>query len=84
MKNVVGTYNRTPFWKLRDRCHDHGLYDVQAAQAIGISQATFSRRMRGILPWKTHEIATLCSLLDIPPDKIGTYFFPESTKEKIS
>ena len=50
MKIVQGTFQQIPFWKLRARFRECGMFDEEVARAAGIANPTMSRRMRGIAP----------------------------------
>lgn len=78
----LGTYKQLPYWRLRALFRECGMFDNEVAQATGIAQPTFSRRMNGSQPWCADEITALCRLLNIPQEKIGYYFFPEVAKEE--
>ena len=47
------------------------------AEAVGMSRAQVSERLKGIRAWKPDEIVRICdaSVLDIPQPEIGFYFF---------
>ena len=76
-----GTFKQCPFWKLRMRFRECGMYDYEVSRESGISQPTFSRRMMGAMPWTSDEIAALCRVLGIPRQQIGDYFFPDVEEE---
>lgn len=76
-----GTFKQCPFWRLRTRFRECGMYDSEVSQATGITQPTLSRRMRGVQPWTSDEITTVCRLLGIPRQQIGNYFFPDVEQE---
>lgn len=77
----LGSFHQSPFWRLRTRFRDYGLFDAELAQVTGIAQSTLSRRMRGAQPWTSDEIKTICQVLNIPQEQIGAYFFPDLEKE---
>lgn len=79
---VMGTYKQCPFWRLRARFRESGMYDSEVAQATGIANPTFTRRMQGKRPWLSSEIAAICQLLGIPQNQIGKYFFPDVEEEE--
>ena len=66
-----GSFKQIPFWKLRARFRACGYYD-------GVNKNTLSARLRGTSAggWTWKEICTMCELLEIPREEIGTYFFP--------
>lgn len=78
----LGTFQQTPFWKLRARFRDCGLFDAELAQAAGIAQATLSRRMRGHTPWGADEIERICQVVGIQQSEVGEYFFPNLENEE--
>ena len=78
----LGSFHQSPFWRLRARFRDYGLFDSELAQAAGIAQSTLSRRMRGTMPWTSDEIKTICPVLNIPQKQVGAYFFPDIKKEE--
>lgn len=45
------------------------------ALAMGLSERSLSIKMNSLRPWKQSEIILACTLLDIPIDSIGAYFF---------
>lgn len=74
---VMGSFHQSPFWKLRARFRECGLFDAELAQATGIAQSTLSRQMRGTMPWTSDEIAAVCRVVGIPRASIGDFFFPD-------
>lgn len=72
----LGRFQQIPFWQLRARFRECGMFDEEVAQAAGITLPTFGRRMRGVAPWLTSEIIAVCAVVGIRRDEIGTYFFP--------
>ena len=72
-----GSFHQSPFWKLRARFRECGLFDAELAQATGIAQSTLSRRMRGTMPWTSDEIAAVCRVVGIPRASVGEFFFPD-------
>lgn len=73
-----GSFRQIPFWKLRARFRACGYYDGEIAEALGVNKNTLSARLRGTsaVGWTWKEICTMCELLAIPREEIGTYFFP--------
>lgn len=76
---ALGSFHQSPFWRLRARFRECGLFDAELAQATGIAQSTLSRRMRGTMPWTSDEIAAVCRVVGISRTEIGEFFFPELT-----
>lgn len=77
-----GSFTQIPFWRLRARFRECGMFDEEVAQAAGITLPTFGRRMRGNAPWLTSEIKAVCKIVDIPRNEIGEYFFPDMNEEQ--
>lgn len=48
------------------------------ADAIGVNEAHFSRKLAGKYAFKQTEISKLCDTLGIHADEIGDYFFAKS------
>jgi hypothetical protein len=48
---------------------------MRFADAMQMSERSVSLKMNGLRPWKQTQIAKACSLLDIPEEEIGAYFF---------
>lgn len=72
----AGTFKQLPYWRLRALFREHGMFDSEVAQAAGIAQPTFSRRMNGTKPWSADEIEAVCRLFEISQEAVGWYFFP--------
>lgn len=77
-----GSFTQIPFWRLRARFRECGMFDEEVAQEAGITNPTFSRRMRGVAPWLTSEIKAVCAVVGIQRDEIGEYFFPDMNEEE--
>ncbi len=77
-----GSFTQIPFWQLRARFRECGMFDEEVAQEAGITNPTFSRRMRGVAPWLTSEITAVCAVVGIQRDEIGEYFFPDMNEEE--
>lgn len=77
-----GSFTQIPFWRLRARFRECGMFDEEVAQEAGITNPTFSRRMRGVAPWLTSEITAVCAVVGIRRDEIGEYFFPDMNEEE--
>ena len=45
------------------------------AYAMKTSPATLHQKLNGIAEWKQSDIEKACKLLEIPEEKIHTYFF---------
>lgn len=42
---------------------------------IGISENTFTNKIKGRSDFSSEEIASICNVLDITAESIGSYFF---------
>lgn len=53
------------------------VFDTQEAfsEAMGMSKAVLSQRLKGSVEWKVSEIAKACDLLHIPLADAHLYFF---------
>ena len=78
----LGSFHQSPFWRLRARFRDYGLFDSELAQATGIApvnsqppdaghDALDIRRDQDHLPGAEH-----------PAGAVGAYFFPDIEKEE--
>ena len=76
-KRPAGSFRQIPFWKLRARFRECGLFDEEVATAAGMSKPTLYRRMSGAAPWTSTEIAAVCRVVRIPPEQVGLFFFPD-------
>ena len=61
--------------KLLGRMTEKKVIQKRAASALSISENSFTNKIKGRSNFTSEEIATLCDLLDIEKDEIGTYFF---------
>lgn len=77
-----GTFTQIPFWRLRARFRECGMFDEEVADAAGIKNVTFGRRMRGNAPWLSSEIKAVCRVVGIQRNEIGELFFPDFTEEE--
>lgn len=60
---------------LRGRMAEKGYSQAKMGKLLGINENSMSRKLSGVTPFKADEIKTIVSVLDIPPEKIPTYFF---------
>lgn len=60
---------------LRGRIRDHGLTQKDLAEKIGISEGQFCQKMAGNFMFRQDEINRICTLLEIQPAEIGSFFF---------
>lgn len=77
----LGTFRQSPFWRLRARFRECGMFDNEVAAAAAMTKPTFGRRMRGDAPWLSSEIEAVCRVVGIQRSEIGEYFFPDMDKE---
>ena len=61
--------------KLLGRMKEKGLTQSQIASALDKNESTISSKLNGKFSFTVVEIDTICKLLDIGNDEIGTYFF---------
>lgn len=66
---------RKKFVGLRLRFVENGLTQAEVAKAAGIAQSTLSARLAGKSDFTTGEITRIADLLEIPPEKYGSFFF---------
>lgn len=80
------TYVQAPrdFSALRRRIREEYQYECQFADAIGMTKEQLSSRFNNKHPFTVGEIITICTLLHIPEDEIGSYFrVPLQRKEEV-
>lgn len=65
------------FLKLKRRLEDFEISLDQVAIKARVSKDTMRTRLSGQSDWRGSEILTICRLVDIKPEEIGEYFFPE-------
>lgn len=75
---------KRPYLKLRRLIEDEGLELQELAEQTGIPRSTLYEHLG--LPenagkWSWKEIVIICTVLRIPSEKIGEYFFPRLEKE---
>jgi predicted transcriptional regulator len=49
---------------------DRGLTQREVADALGLSQATVSRKVAGRVGWKVSELASVAVLLNVTPAQV--------------
>ncbi len=74
---------KKPYLKLRRLIEDEGLEIQELAEQTRIPRSTLYERVN--MPenagkWSWKEIVAICTVLHIPPEKIGEYFFPAIAK----
>ena len=63
------------FGLLRERISNTYKTNGDFANALGIDQATLSKKLCGRAVFTHEEIASICELLEIQANEIGLYFF---------
>lgn len=61
--------------KLLGKLREKGLTQVDAAKALGISECSLNLTLNNKRPFRQSEILGLCTLLSLPSESIGSYFF---------
>lgn len=61
--------------QLRGRIVECGLTQKECAEKIGVSEGHLSRKLAGEFAFRQDEISKLCTLLAIPVERIGDFFF---------
>lgn len=61
--------------KLLGRMRERRLTQEALADAIGISRVQMNNKLNGRSAFKQSDIKEICSLLDIPLEEVGAYFF---------
>lgn len=69
------------FFKLRVRMLEKDYTAKSLGAAIGRSGAHVAEFLRGVTGMDSRDIAKVARVLDIPPEEIGEYFFPELEKK---
>lgn len=65
------------YGKLRGRIIERYGSLLKFSLALGVSMNTFSKKMNNKVRFSPDDIVKISSLLEIPQDEIGTYFFTE-------
>ncbi len=60
---------------LRGRIRDCGMTQKECAHRIGMSEGHLNRKLAGEYVFRQDEIDKISTLLNIPPEEIGKYFF---------
>lgn len=61
--------------KIKGRMRELGFVQKDIAQQLGISAPTVSQKLSGTRPMDLNEAKKLATLLMIPNDEFGLYFF---------
>lgn len=62
---------------INEKFNTHGEF----AKAIGMTEATLSRRLNNVCEWRASEVLKAIKVLNIPLDEAEAYFFnPRVTK----
>ena len=78
MDTIIHNYpNMIP---LRLLMHERRMSCEDLATAIGMSKASFSKRINGKIDWSLTEIWQIAKVLEISLERIF-YFFPDPTEE---
>lgn len=67
--------------KLRGRIKEKVNHQYVLAEAIGISNNAFSRKLNNALDFTNRETAKIVEVLDIKGDEIKEYFFTEKVAQ---
>lgn len=60
---------------LRDRMKLYGYTQRSLAIDIPMSRGSLISKFKNDVPFNQSDIYAICNLLDIPPNKVGFYFF---------
>jgi len=63
--------------KVKGRMREMNFTYPYIAKKMGISEATLCNKLNGYTDLKASEIEQLVAILNIPPEKIMHYFFPD-------
>ena len=66
---------RMNYRKLLGRIKECGYTQGSLAAAIGVNASHFSGKVNGNFPFRQEEIFRICTVLEIPRDEVGVYFF---------
>jgi len=64
--------------KLKQKIKEKGLKFGYLAQLLGISENTFTKKMKGIVDFKATELKILRDVLELSWDEVDAIFFAES------
>jgi len=63
--------------KLLGRMRERRMTQEALADAVGISRQQMNNKLNGRSAFKQSDIKAICSLLGIPLEEVGTYFFTD-------
>ncbi|EMJ5858825.1 DUF739 family protein [Staphylococcus aureus] len=68
---------------LMDRMNEYRYSQNSLANAIPISRTSINHKLKGKNLFTQWEIKRICELLDIPPNKVGQYFFKVKVRRTV-
>ncbi|HCY7990807.1 TPA: DUF739 family protein [Staphylococcus aureus] len=68
---------------LMDRMNEYRYSQNSLANAIPISRTSKNHKLKGKNLFTQWEIKRICELLDIPPNKVGQYFFKVKVRKTV-
>lgn len=68
---------------LYDRMAEYRYNQSSLANAIPISRTSINNKLQGKNLFTQWEIKRICEILDIPPTKMGKYFFDQSVRKTV-
>lgn len=64
-------------WKLKKIMYEKGISQTELASKIGITQASMSKKLRGLTNFLAPEISEIVEVLEIPKDEVYEYFLEQ-------
>lgn len=68
---------------LLERMDDYRYSQSKLAKDMNLSRTSLNDKLKSRVPFTQKDIRTICSLLDIPSDEVGQYFFEESVRKTV-
>ncbi|EJE4550691.1 DUF739 family protein [Staphylococcus pseudintermedius] len=68
---------------LYKRMEEYRYSQSSLANAIPISRTSINHKLQGKNLFTQWEIKRICELLDIPPAKVGKYFFKQNVRKTV-